>query len=52
MKAVKPKGDRLNWIPVKEYKPVKLTKGTVKGKQVTIVKKYSASAKSNAILVP
>ncbi len=34
-KKVASKGDRLNWTPLKDVKPVQLTKSLIKGKQVT-----------------
>jgi len=32
----KAKGDRLNWTPLKDVKPVKLNAGTIKGKVVDV----------------
>lgn len=34
----KAKGDRLNWTPLKEVKPVKLDVSTIKGKVVDVRK--------------
>lgn len=36
MKNNKSKGDRLNWTPLKEVKPVKLNNNLTKGKRVDI----------------
>ena len=52
MKTVKPKGDRLNWIPIEEYTPVKLTRLNVRGKQVDIKINHSAFGKKSFILIP
>jgi hypothetical protein len=32
----KAKGDRLNWTPLKDVKPVKLNAGTIRGKVVDV----------------
>jgi hypothetical protein len=53
-RKVASKGDRLNWTPLKEVKPVQLNKHLIKGKMVTS-KDLSESLPSKAsrkILVP
>ncbi len=49
-KRVAAKGDRLNWTPLKDVKPVKLSGLNVKGRVVVITK--DSKAKSAKILVP
>ena len=45
------KGDRLNWTPLKDVKPVQLNKTLTKGKQLT-TKDLSKSIATRKILVP
>lgn len=53
-KKVASKGDRLNWTPLKEVKPVKLNKKLIKGKQVTLndLRKSLPSIAGRKVLVP
>ena len=45
------KGDRLNWTPLKDVKPIQLNKKLTKGKQLTI-KDLSKSIATRKVLVP
>lgn len=49
---VAPKGDRLNWTPLKDVSPVKLTPELTKGKVLTSLdlSKRGNSNKSNLLL--
>ena len=48
------KGDRLNWTPLKDVKPVQLNKNLIKGKQVTSkdLRESSPSISTRKVLVP
>jgi hypothetical protein len=53
-KKIASKGDRLNWTPLKDLKPVELNKKLIKGKQVSS-KDFSKAIPSFAtrkVLVP
>jgi len=53
-RKVASKGDRLNWTPLKEVKPVELNKKLIKGKQVTSkdLRKSLPSIAGRKVLVP
>ncbi len=52
-KKVAPKGDRLNWTPLKELKPVLLSNLQVKGRVLTSADlKPNPSNSSTSLFVP
>lgn len=53
-RKVASKGDRLNWTPLKDVKPVELNKKLVKGKQITSndLKKFLPSITKRKVLIP
>lgn len=55
-KELQSKGDRLNWSPLKESKPVKLTSDLLQGKKLTSADLKERSSKNpnpcSIILVP
>jgi hypothetical protein len=53
-RKVASKGDRLNWTPLKDVKPVQLNKNLVKGKQVTLKELHKSlpSIAKRKVLVP
>jgi hypothetical protein len=46
------KGDRLNWIPLKEVKPVKLSSVLVKGHILTSALKANSVPSQKSLIVP
>jgi len=51
-KRVAAKGDRLNWTPLKEVKPVQLSFVQVKGHVLTSALKAKNAQSSKSLLVP
>jgi len=49
-KKIAPKGDRLNWTPLKEVKPVKISALQIKGRVVSQF--INATTASTILLVP
>lgn len=49
----KAKGDRLNWTPLKDVKPVKLNADTIKGKVVDVcAKTQQKNQEKPKLLIP
>jgi hypothetical protein len=46
------KGDRLNWTPLKEVKPVKLSSVQVRGHVLTAALKAKSAQSQKSLLVP
>lgn len=51
-KRVVAKGDRLNWTPLKDVKPVKLSSVQVRGHVLTSVLKAKSAQSPKSLLVP
>lgn len=51
-KRVVAKGDRLNWTPLKDVKPVRLSSVQVRGHVLTADLKAKSTQSSKSLLVP